>query len=54
MHGAYQGPAIRNGEQLADVLRPFDVHPKKMRLSADDSVRGYDRVDFRDAWQPYA
>jgi hypothetical protein len=53
MHGVYQGPAVRNGKQLADILRPFEVHPRKMRLGTDDSVRGYDRADFRDAWARY-
>ena len=53
MHGVHQGPAIRNPKQLADILRPFGVHPKKMRLGTDNSVRGYDRADFRDAWARY-
>ncbi len=38
--------------QLAKMLKPFDVHPKVVRIAAR-TPRGYTREDFEDAWKRY-
>ncbi len=43
-----KGPASR----LARILQPFEVEPKRLRIG-EVSIRGYERVDFEDAWSRY-
>ena len=38
-----------NARALADMLRPFEVRPKTIRMGGE-TPRGYVRADFQDAW----
>jgi Protein of unknown function (DUF3631)/Toprim-like len=38
-----------DGRRLAKLLKPYGVHPKKLRLG-DELARGYLREDLSDAW----
>jgi hypothetical protein len=51
--GVYEGRPIRNGKQLALMLRPFEIYPKRMRLPSGENMHGYERADFEDAWKRY-
>lgn len=53
MRGQYRGTPIRTTKNLATILRRFETYPKRMRLGRDENVRGYERSDFRDAWERY-
>ncbi len=46
------GDAGMTARVLARMLRPYGVSPKKIRVG-DESVRGYERVTFCDAWERY-
>ena len=37
---------------LANLLRPFGLAPRKMRIG-DEPQRGYERSDFKDAFERY-
>ena len=37
---------------LAEMLRPYKIKPKVVRIG-ESTPRGYERDDFRDAWQRY-
>ena len=39
--------------QLAQVLRPFDVVPKTIRVSGEETLKGYLLDDFEDAFNRY-
>lgn len=41
-----------NAKSLSDLLRPYGIHPKHIRLGAD-TARGYLRADFLDAFDRY-
>jgi len=50
-------PEFRRGRpltvrQLAWLLRPFEIQPKKFRFG-DSTARGYERDQFADAWNRY-
>ena len=44
---------LNTTRELAQLLRPFDIHPKQIRFSPTRSLRGYRREDFNDAWTRY-
>lgn len=51
--GDLQGRPL-DARRLAQQLRPFDVRPRKIRLSESDvTLQGYTRRVFHDAWQRY-
>ena len=39
--------------QLARVLKPFGIAPEATRLPGGGRLRGYQRVQFEDAWERY-
>lgn len=41
-----------NDRGLASRLRPYDIRPRVVRIG-DSTPRGYNKADFRDAWQRY-
>jgi hypothetical protein len=48
----YSGRAL-TARSLADILRPFDIHPTQMRFGRTANTKGYRRDDFADAWARY-
>ena len=47
-HGDIRAPASR----LASYLTPFGIHSKKLRVG-NLTPRGFERIDFEDAWNRY-
>lgn len=39
--------------QLARLLKPFRVYPEQTRLPSGGKLRGYERIQFEDAWERY-
>jgi uncharacterized protein DUF3631 len=48
----WKGGRPLTAAQLAQVLRPFDIHPKTVRFG-EDTAKGYNRIDFEDAFERY-
>ncbi len=51
-------PEFNNGKvitppQLARSLKPFGIKPRDIRLDSKAGIKGYQRVDFIDAWSRY-
>lgn len=42
-----------NPNKLANILKNFGVHSRKVRTSPTETAQGYDRQDFEDAWKRY-
>jgi hypothetical protein len=38
--------------RLAQMLRPFSIHPRTIRFG-EDTAKGYNRIDFEDAFERY-
>jgi hypothetical protein len=57
--GSWWGSHVDKGEtkgpasQLASNLKPFEVKPKKLRLSDEKTARGYERGDLEPVWDRY-
>jgi hypothetical protein len=49
----YGEPKPISKNQVARLLRPFEVKPHTVRLSEDLTLKGYERDDFRDAFERY-
>jgi hypothetical protein len=50
--GDWYGKPLSN-RKLAELLRPFNIRPKVVRLSDNSTPRGYVREQFEDAWMRY-
>jgi hypothetical protein len=50
-YGRAQKPISQN--QLAQALKPFAIVPHTIRLSEGSTPKGYERKDFRDAFERY-
>jgi hypothetical protein len=35
------------------VLKPFGIHPEQIRFPSGASLKGYQRVQFENAWERY-
>jgi hypothetical protein len=40
-----------NDRKLADLLRPYGIHPETIRMPDGSTPRGYKRETFHDSWQ---
>jgi hypothetical protein len=49
---AHLGGEGLDARGLARLLKPYRVHSKQVRIAAD-SLKGYEREDFEDAWERY-
>jgi Protein of unknown function (DUF3631) len=49
----WHGKAITQ-RSVADLLRPFKIKPKSVRLDDERTPKGYHRDQFADAWKRYA
>jgi hypothetical protein len=47
------GDARRLGQLLAGWLTPFGIESKTVRISDEETAKGYHREDFHDAWTRY-
>ena len=48
--GEFEGPL--SPRELAGYLKPFDIHPKKLRLGRE-TAQGYERRQFEETWRRY-
>ena len=52
MGGVQHGGKI-TPNRLAQLLSPYQIYPRDIRLAGDRTPKGYLRDDFQDAWSRY-